>query len=195
VAGRASSSPMANPPTMIQVRAATGATSGVLSVEDEYFACALGRGGLVDDKREGDGGTPCGQFLLRQVLWRPDRGSAPATGLALSAIRPDDGWCDDPADPQYNRRVRLPHPGRCEPLWRVDRLYDLLAVIGWNDDPPAAGLGSAIFLHVAREEAGGLEPTEGCIALREEALRKVLARLDEGAAIEIAQAAAASKET
>lgn len=184
---------MATPPKMIQVRAATGATSGVLSIGAERFACALGRGGLVDDKREGDGGTPCGRFPLREVLWRPDREPAPVTGLASSVIRPEDGWCDDPADPQYNRRVRLPHPGRCESLWREDPLYDLLAVIGWNDDPPAAGLGSAIFLHVASEGAGGFEPTEGCVALRKDDLRQVLARLGEGAAIEIALARAASK--
>ncbi|HEY2050649.1 MAG TPA: L,D-transpeptidase family protein [Caulobacteraceae bacterium] len=184
---------MVRPPTTIQVRAAPGATSGVLSVHGKTFACALGRGGLVGDKREGDGGTPCGRFLLREVLWRRDRGPAPVTGLVLSEIRPEDGWCDDPTDPQYNRRVRLPHVGRCEMLWREDDVYDLLAVIGWNDDPPAAGKGSAIFLHVAREGVEGFEPTEGCVALRRDDLREVLAYLVEGAAIEIAVTPAASK--
>jgi L,D-peptidoglycan transpeptidase YkuD (ErfK/YbiS/YcfS/YnhG family) len=185
---------MVRPPTTVHVRAAPGATAGALSVGEERFACALGRGGLVVDKREGDGGTPCGRFSLREVLWRPDRGPAPVTGLGLSEIRPGDGWCDDPADPEYNRRVRLPHTGRCETLWREDRLYDLLAVIGWNDDPPAAGLGSAIFLHVAREGPEGFEPTEGCVALRKDDLREVLARLGEDAVIEIALAPAASKK-
>jgi L,D-peptidoglycan transpeptidase YkuD (ErfK/YbiS/YcfS/YnhG family) len=35
-------------------------------------------------------------------------------------------------------------------------------VLGHNDDPPVAGLGSAIFLHVA--DPGG-RPTEGCVAV------------------------------
>jgi L,D-peptidoglycan transpeptidase YkuD (ErfK/YbiS/YcfS/YnhG family) len=79
----------------------------------------------------------------------------------------------------------MPHAGRCETLWRDDGLYDLLAVIGWNDDPPAAGLGSAIFLHVAHEGGAGLEPTEGCVALRKDDLKTVFARIGEAATIEI----------
>jgi len=38
----------------------------------------------------------------------------------------------------------------------------VIAVLGYNDDPPRPGAGSAIFLHVAR---AGFEPTEGCVAL------------------------------
>ena len=48
-------------------------------------------------------------------------------------------------------------------LWREDAIYDIVGVLGWNDDPPVRGRGSAIFLHVARAE---LAPTEGCVALR-----------------------------
>lgn len=184
---------MNNSPAVIRVSASANATSGWLSLGDEAFPCAIGRGGLVTDKREGDGGTPTGAFALREVLFRADRENVPLTGLGRSAIRPDDGWCDDPADPQYNRRVRLPHAGRCETLWREDGLYDLLAVIGWNDDPPASGRGSAIFLHIACEGPAGLEPTEGCVALRREDLRVVLARLATGSTIEITAALATSK--
>ncbi|HSZ52842.1 MAG TPA: L,D-transpeptidase family protein [Caulobacteraceae bacterium] len=176
---------MANPPLVIKVRALPGATSGWLSVGDQAFPCAIGWGGVVTDKREGDGGTPAGAFALREAFYRPDREGVPATGLRVSPIRPDDGWCDDAADPQYNRPVRMPHAGRCETLWRDDGLYDLLAVIGWNDDPPAAGLGSAIFLHVAHEGGAGLEPTEGCVALRKDDLKTVFARIGEAATIEI----------
>jgi len=39
---------------------------------------------------------------------------------------------------------------------------------------PLPGRGSAIFLHQARP---GLTPTDGCIALNEESMRKLLARI------------------
>ena len=148
--------------------------SGWLSFEGLRFRCALGKGGVRSDKREGDGATPVGQFALRQLFYRPDRLSAPACLLSRSAIRPQDGWCDDPAHPDYNRLVVLPHPGRCESMWREDGCYDLVVPLGYNDDPPVPGLGSAIFLHVARP---GFAPTEGCVALDRDDLLTLLATL------------------
>jgi L,D-peptidoglycan transpeptidase YkuD (ErfK/YbiS/YcfS/YnhG family) len=135
------------------------------------FRCALGKGGLKRNKREGDGATPIGAWPMRRLLYRADRMTAPATRLPSSPIAPQDGWCDDPADPAYNRPVRLPFGGRHERLWREDEIYDLLVVLGHNDDPVVAGLGSAIFLHVAR---GDYRPTEGCVALVHADLARVL---------------------
>jgi L,D-peptidoglycan transpeptidase YkuD (ErfK/YbiS/YcfS/YnhG family) len=89
-------------------------------------------------------------------------------------LSPDDGWCDDPQHPDYNRMVRLPHEGRQERLWRADAVYDLVGVLGWNDNPVVRGSGSAIFLHVARPDYA---PTDGCIAL---ALPDLLALLKAG---------------
>lgn len=145
---------------------------GTLAWRDRRVRCALGRAGLRADKREGDGGTPVGRFPLRRVFYRPDRVPLPATGLPVSPIDPDFGWCDDPADPAYNQPVRLPFAASHERLWRSDRLYDLLAVIGYNDDPVMPGLGSAIFLHVAE---AGFKPTAGCVALAPEDLAELLA--------------------
>jgi hypothetical protein len=110
--------------------------------------CALGRVGVIAaaDKREGDGASPLGDWTMLRVLYRPDRGPEPKTGLPTAPIWPNDGWCDDPADPAYNRPVRLPYPARCEALWREDEVYDLICVLNHND-PPTPGLGSAIFLH------------------------------------------------
>lgn len=124
--------------------------------------CALGRSGVGAATREGDGATPVGAWPLRRVLYRPDRIGPPPTRLPCGALAPDDGWCDDPAHPQYNRPVRLPHPASCERMWRDDELYDVVVVLGHNDDPPVPGSGSAIFLHVAKP---GWPPTEGCVAL------------------------------
>ena len=135
--------------------------------------CALGRSGVIaaGDKREGDGATPAGIWAFRRALFRPDRLAAPGTALALSPITPQDGWCDDPSDPLYNRPVTLPFAAGHETLWRNDALYDLIVVLGHNDDPPVAGHGSAIFLHVA---APDYAPTEGCVALSREDLLTVV---------------------
>jgi L,D-peptidoglycan transpeptidase YkuD (ErfK/YbiS/YcfS/YnhG family) len=122
-------------------------------------------------KREGDGTVPGGKFHLRQVLYRPDRRDAPVTKLPVRELRPDLVWCDDPACPDYNTLVSLPHPGSYEPLWRDDAVYDLLAVVGYNDDPVVPGAGSAIFVHIARP---GLAPTVGCVGLAVEDLVDVL---------------------
>ena len=137
--------------------------------------CALGKGGVRSAKCDGDGATPVGAFVMRRVLYRADRGAAPATRLPIAAIAADDGWCDDPADATYNRPVKLPYKARAERLWRADRLYDLVVVLGHNDNPPVAGAGSAIFLHVA---APDYAPTEGCVALAADDLRRVLAEAD-----------------
>jgi len=144
--------------------------------------CALGRGSVSADKREGDGVTPEGLWPMRAVLFRQDRLGAVATALPLWAIEPADGWCDDPSDPAYNRPVRLPYPARCEKLWRADRLYDIVVPLGYNDDPVVAGRGSAIFLHVAHPDFAA---TEGCIALALDDLMAVLGTASPGAQVRI----------
>lgn len=147
--------------------------AGRLEAAGRSWRCALGKGGLSANKREGDGATPLGSYPLRRVLYRSDRLSAPpATALPVVPLDPADGWCDDAAHPDYNRPVRLPHPARHEIMWRDDGVYDVVVVLGHNDDPPVPGKGSAIFLHVARP---GYLPTEGCVALALSDLLEVLA--------------------
>jgi L,D-peptidoglycan transpeptidase YkuD (ErfK/YbiS/YcfS/YnhG family) len=126
--------------------------------------CALGPAGVTPAaaKREGDGASPAGAWPLRRVLYRADRRPQPRTALPARALAPDDGWCDAPDDPAYNRPVTLPYPASAERLWRDDGVYDLIVVLGHNDDPVIAGAGSAIFLHLARPDYA---PTQGCVAL------------------------------
>jgi L,D-peptidoglycan transpeptidase YkuD (ErfK/YbiS/YcfS/YnhG family) len=133
--------------------------------------CAVGRAGIRADKREGDGATPVGVFSMRNVLYRADREAPPKTRLATSALTPSDGWCDDPRHADYNKKVALPHAARCESLWRDDRVYDLIVVLGYNDAPVIRDKGSAIFLHLARDN---FAPTEGCVALTRDDLLFVL---------------------
>jgi len=160
--------------------------AGELQWANRLFRCALGHGGVRIDKQEGDGATPAGRYPLRRILYRPDRLSAPATLLPVAALKPDDGWCDDPADPQYNRPVRLPYTGGHEELWRADALYDVVVVIGHSDAPVVAGMGSAIFMHLA---SAGYQPTQGCVALARQDLLDVLAGAGPDTFLEIAPAA------
>jgi L,D-peptidoglycan transpeptidase YkuD (ErfK/YbiS/YcfS/YnhG family) len=125
---------------------------------------ALGKGGLTPAaiKHEGDGASPIGAWPVRRVLYRPDKGPPPRTALPVEAIEPNAGWCDAPLDKAYNRPVALPYPASAERLWRGDEVYDLIVILGHNDDPVVPGAGSAIFLHLARPDHS---PTEGCVAL------------------------------
>jgi L,D-peptidoglycan transpeptidase YkuD (ErfK/YbiS/YcfS/YnhG family) len=157
----------------IIVRASpTDPSRGLLVAGALTVPCALGRGGVTRHKREGDGATPAGRLRLLSCHYRPDRVSRPGTRLQTMPIRPRDGWCDDPADRNYNRPVPLPYPAGHELLWRQDSLYDVLVVLDWNLLHPLPGAGSAVFFHLA---APGMTPTAGCIAVTLPAMRKILA--------------------
>lgn len=155
---------------------------GRVQFGDLTFPCALGRAGVTLDKREGDHKTPIGCFAMRKVYHRPDRIDPPRTVLPVTPITPHDGWCDDPAHARYNRHVALPFDAGHERMWRDDGIYDLIVVLGHNDDPPVPGRGSAIFLHVARPDLSG---TEGCVALARDDLLTVLKVITPGSRIDI----------
>ncbi|NHN84392.1 L,D-transpeptidase family protein [Acetobacter musti] len=152
-----------------------------LHCADQIFTAVIGANGVSTHKEEGDQATPAGLLRLRRVLYRADRVKRPEIGAAgpdgvrlpLEPLSPADGWCDDVTHPDYNQRITLPHPARHERLWRDDHLYDIVAILGYNDDPVVPGRGSAIFLHLQSPDR---RPTEGCIALTEADLRNVLAR-------------------
>lgn len=164
--------------------AATGPVRqrGFLVARGLTVPCALGRSGIATNKYEGDGATPRGCWRPVAVIWRADRLPRPATVLPIRPLAPHDGWCDDPADRRYNRPVRLPYPGRHENLWRADRLYDVIVVLDYNLARPQKGVGSAIFLHIA---APGFPPTEGCIAVAPQAMRRLLSRIDAHTVIDV----------
>jgi len=141
---------------------------------EKTYDCVYGRGGALPahEKTEGDGATPLGRWQLRRILYRPDRLDPPASTLPVIPLRSDDGWCDAPEDPLYNRPVSLPYPASHERLWREDHVYDVIVELGHNDDPVVPFRGSAVFMHMTRPDRA---PTEGCIALERDDLIEVLA--------------------
>lgn len=136
------------------------------------FPCSIGKGGISDHKKEGDGATPGGIHRLVGMLYRPDRITKPAD-WALP-IRPNDLWSDDPSHEDYNMMVQAPYPFSHEKLRRADRLYDLVILTDWNWPYAVKGRGSAIFIHRWRKPG---HPTEGCIGLRPNDLAWIAPRI------------------
>jgi L,D-peptidoglycan transpeptidase YkuD (ErfK/YbiS/YcfS/YnhG family) len=178
------------PRALATLSSCSGDTRGWLKLGHLTFPCALGRAGIHVRKREGDGATPAGVWPLACVLYRPDRVWRPRTLLPTRPLRHDDGWCDAPADRNYNRLVKHPYPASAERLWRADSLYDVLVVLDYNASPRVRAKGSAIFMHVARSDWA---PTEGCIALAREHLVRLLERLDGRAVVRVGMTARTKK--
>src|SRR5260370_18569570 len=85
------------PLSAVWIRAAAGdPRRGWLTAGGQTIPVALGRGGIMANKREGDGGTPKGTFRPRQLWWRADRHPRPCTLLPLRPIHPHHASCEDP---------------------------------------------------------------------------------------------------
>ena len=140
-----------------------------------YFPCSIGKGGIRQDKREGDGATPVGVHHVTGLLYRADRVAQPAPWAF--AIGKDDLWSDASEDADYNQLVRAPYAASHEKLRRSDPLYDVILLTDWNWPEAEAGRGSAIFLHQWRRSG---YPTEGCIAFDRNHLHWIAARAKPG---------------
>ena len=163
-------------------RAAGDPRRGWLTADGWTVPVALGRGGILANKREGDGGTPKGTFYPLQLWWRADRHARPQTYLPVRPIRSDDAWCENPNDRLYNQPMRLSHDQAGDRLTRDDHLYDFIVEIDHNTSPRIAGRGSAVFLHLARTN---FSPTAGCVSMTKSAMLHLLQRLGPGTRIEI----------
>lgn len=160
---------------IVRIRKAAGKQSkGWLIFNHRCLPVAIGRGGILANKREGDGATPRGRFHPLRLWWRADRHAKPRGLLPARMIKPEDAWCEDPASRHYNRSIRLAHGAKGDRLTRADHLYDFIVEIDHNTRPRVAGRGSAVFIHLARED---FAPTAGCVGLRRRDMLWLLARL------------------
>jgi len=156
----------------------TGGYTCNLEFQLKNYKCSLGKNGISYNKVEGDGCSPAGAFPLRQAFYRADRIGVEqniSDFLGAQITEPDFAWCDDVNSEFYNLFVNLPFSESHENLWLSNSIvYDLLAVVGYNDCPVVPGKGSAIFFH-ATESYG---PTAGCIAVNLDDLKYILQNVD-----------------
>ena len=163
------------PVSLIRIRARAGnSRQAWLTAPGLTIPVALGRGGIRANKREGDGATPRGIFYPRRLWWRADRFRRPRSFLATRAIAPADAWCEDPDSRHYNRPIRVARDHKGDRLTRADHLYDFIVEIDHNTRPRVARRGSAVFLHLARDNFG---PTAGCVSMTKSAMLRLLRRL------------------
>ncbi len=168
---------------LVRVTRRPGSRSqGWLKAGGKTLRVALGRSGIRALKREGDGGTPRGTFRPVRLWWRADRLPRPSTRLPVRRIAPDDAWSEDPRDRRYNRAFKRSANEPGDRLRREDGLYDLIIEIDHNQRPRVAKLGSAVFIHVARD---AFAPTAGCVGLQRKDLLHILSRLGPNTRIQI----------
>ena len=153
-----------------------------LFLENKKYQCAVGKNGLTKNKIEGDLCTPLGVFQFNKIFYRPDRLGEIKFLINSSTIKKNDGWCDDQDSKWYNQYVQFPFKESAEHLYREDNIYDLVCVLNYNTSPIVAGKGSAIFLHLCRDN---FEGTEGCIAIEKEILIKIATSIESNSIIRI----------
>ncbi len=143
---------------------------------------ALGRSGIGINKREGDGKTPRANMALLSGFQRGERTGNLATALPMRRIRASMLWCDAGKHACYNRLVRAPFAASHEKMARNDSLYDICLVMDWNISSRRRNGGSAIFFHLARP---GYLPTEGCIALAKQDMRRLVRHFRTGMVVKV----------
>jgi L,D-peptidoglycan transpeptidase YkuD (ErfK/YbiS/YcfS/YnhG family) len=129
------------------------------------------------EKREGDGKTPSGIYSLKMTFGYD---TTIGTKMPYRQALADDIWVDDPNADDYNHWTKKQESGAAsyEIMKRDDNLYKYGIIIEYNTNPVIKGNGSAIFMHIWKEEN---VPTAGCVAMSEENILKILDWLDPAA--------------
>ena len=126
-------------------------------------------------KREGDGKSPSGVFTLG-----PAFGHHPfQTKMDFFSLNSDIEAVDDPSSRYYNQivdrqKISAIDWTSSEKMGEIS-LYELGLVIHHNWETPVPGAGSAIFMHLWRDEVSG---TAGCTAMSHQNLSELLQWLD-----------------
>jgi len=146
-----------------------------LSFNDYKAKCAVGKRGIGHKKKEGDLITPSGKYKIKYILYRKDRVKKINTKIKKIVIKKNMGWNNDSSSKQYNKLITLPSAYSYEKLYKKENVYDIILVLDYNMRPVIKNKGSAIFIHVARNN---YKKTEGCVALRKVHLLKILKNIN-----------------
>ena len=136
--------------------------------------CAIGKKGIGYKRKEGDLITPLGEFNIKYILYRKDRVKV-SSKLKKKVIKKNMGWCDDPKSSHYNKLVKLPFDYKHEKLYKNENVYDIILVLNYNMNPIKKNKGSAIFIHVAKNN---FKRTKGCIAIKKISLIKLIKKIN-----------------
>jgi L,D-peptidoglycan transpeptidase YkuD (ErfK/YbiS/YcfS/YnhG family) len=156
--------------------------SKLLKFNNIKFRCALGKSGIGDKEIEGDNVTPRGIYRIVKIYYRKDRIKKITSKFKLIEITKIMGWCNDIKSKKYNQLIKLPTKYSHEKLYRKDNVYDLILVLNYNMNPTIKNKGSAIFIHVTKEN---YQSTQGCIALKKNNLIKLISKINKNIKIKI----------
>ena len=146
-----------------------------LTYNDYKVKCSVGKRGIGVKKREGDLITPKGTFKITKLLYRKERVRNLKTSLKKNIIYKRMGWCDDARSKSYNKLIKFPFKYSFEKLYRRDNIYDIILVLNFNMDPIEKYKGSAIFIHVAKNN---YKRTKGCIAIKKKDFIHLLRKIN-----------------
>jgi hypothetical protein len=131
-------------------------------------------------KKEGDGKAPAGVFLLSKAFgYAPEE--KPGWKMPYMPLNSSIQCVDDTDSKFYNTLVDT---SKISPDWgkheneqmrRSDDLYRWGILVDHNTNPPVAGKGSCIFMHIWR---GLGQPTVGCTAMPQNDLETLIGWLD-----------------
>ena len=149
---------------------------------DYKVKCSVGKRGIGVKKREGDLITPIGTFKITKLLYRKERVKNLKTNLKKTIITKTMGWCDDARSKSYNKLIKSPFKFTFEKLYRKDNMYDIILVLNFNMRPIKKYKGSAIFIHVAKNN---YKKTKGCIAIKKRDLIFLLRKIDKNTKVKV----------
>lgn len=135
----------------------------------------LGKSGISSSKKEGDKKSPVGIYSIGYGFGV----NKPAnTKVPFKVTTNQDFWIDDTSSSDYNKWVN--YSGDPNEKWKsfermTNSLYEYGLVVEYNMNPIVKGKGSAIFIHVWRNQDS---PTLGCIALPKSNVLTLLKEID-----------------
>jgi D-alanyl-D-alanine dipeptidase len=131
-------------------------------------------------KKEGDGKAPAGVFRLSKAFGYAAQ-EQPGWKMPYVSLTPTIECVDDEKSKFYNTLVDTTTVSadwgshENEKMRRADDLYRWGILVDHNANPPVAGGGSCIFMHIWR---GPGQPTVGCTAMPQADLELLLGWLD-----------------
>jgi L,D-peptidoglycan transpeptidase YkuD (ErfK/YbiS/YcfS/YnhG family) len=131
-------------------------------------------------KKEGDKKSPAGIFTIGAAFGYAE--SKKARWIKDHYVRADDTLIcvDDPVSVHYNSLIRNDSAPKdwnsFEQMHRKDQYYKWGLFVNHNAGTPVAGDGSCIFMHIWQNDHEG---TDGCTAMKEDDLLKILHWINE----------------